>query len=165
MIGFIDAMNIDLKCHNSNTYKKILKGGLDPVKDTIKAAYKSGCFIEITTLIVTSLNDNMNELMEIAEFIASIDKRIPWHLSRYYPSYKYNETAADIDFIGSVWEAASKMLDHVFTGNIHSGDAKSDTLCPKCHNILINRRGYTTTIKGLVNGRCSKCGYVPRIVQ
>jgi pyruvate formate lyase activating enzyme len=55
MLGFIDAMNIDLKCYNSNTYSKKLKGKLDPVKETIKTAYQKGCFIEITTLIVMGL--------------------------------------------------------------------------------------------------------------
>jgi len=158
MMEFIDAMNIDFKCHNSNTYSRILKGGLDPVKDTIKTAYKRGCFIEITTLIVPKVNDNINELMKIAEFISSIDKRIPWHLSRYYPSYKYNESATDIDFISKVWESATEILDYVFTGNIHSGDAKSDTLCPKCHSVLISRRGYSTTIRDFADGRCGKCG-------
>jgi len=159
MMGFIDAMNIDLKCYNNDTYSKKLKGGLDPVKDTIKTAYEKGCFIEITTLIVPGINDNINELIEIAEFIASIDKRIPWHLSRYHPSYKYNESSTDIDFITKVWESAIKILDYVFTGNINPSDAKSDTLCPKCNAVLISRRGYSTAIRDLVNGRCGKCGH------
>ena len=165
MLEFIDAMNIDLKCHNSDTYSKKLKGGLGSVKDTIRTAYNKGCFIEITTLIVPKINDNINELMEIADFIASIDKRIPWHLSRYYPSYKYNEASTDIDFIAKVWESASRILDYVFTGNIHSGDAKTDTLCPKCHTVIINRKGYATTIKNLDNGSCIKCGHELSIIH
>jgi len=165
MLGFIDAMNIDLKCHNSDTYSKKLKGRLDSVKDTIKTAHEKGCFIEITTLIVPKINDNIKELIEIAEFIASIDKRIPWHLSRYHPSYKYNESATDIDFIAQVWKSAKDILDYVFTGNIHPSDAKSDTLCPKCHTVLINRRGYATTIKHLTNGKCNKCGHDTGIVH
>jgi pyruvate formate lyase activating enzyme len=165
MTEFIDAMNIDLKCYNSNTYSKILKGKLDPVKDTIKTAYKKGCFIEITTLIVPKVNDNINELTLTAEFIASIDKRIPWHLSRYYPSYRYNESATDIDFITRVWESANTILDYVFTGNINSGDAKSDSICPKCNTVLISRNGYSTTIKNLDNGLCGKCGYDPWIMR
>ena len=165
MLEFVDAMNIDLKCYNSNTYSSKLKGGLDSVKDTIKTAHKKGCFIEITTLIVPKINDNINELIELAEFIASIDKRIPWHLSRYYPSYKYNESATDIDFISRVWESAAKILDYVFTGNIPTGDAKSDTICSECRSVLISRRGYSITIKNLVNGKCGVCGCDAGIVS
>ncbi len=156
--GFIDAMNIDLKCYNTEAYRSVLKGGLEPVKNTIRKAYELGCFIEITTLIVTDINNNLDELMEIAEFIASIDKRIPWHLSRYYPSYKYSKPATDVDFLTDVWESAIEILDYVFTGNLHPTDARSDTVCPKCHTVVISRNGYHTVIKELEKGKCAQCG-------
>ncbi len=157
--GFIDAMNIDLKCYNSDVYSTVLKGGLESVKNTIKKAYELGCFIEITTLIVTGINDKLEELMEIAGFIASIDKRIPWHLSRYYPSYRYNKPATDVNFLTEVWESAIEVLDYVFTGNIHPSDARSDTVCPECHTVVISRNGYHTVVKELENGKCNQCGY------
>ena len=156
---FIDAMNIDLKCYNSDLYRSVLKGGLEPVKETIRMAHGLGCFIEITTLIVTEINSNIDELMEIAEFIASIDKRIPWHLSRYYPSYKYTKPATDVEFLSEVWESAIERLDYVFTGNVHPSDARSDTVCPKCHTVVISRNGYHTVIKELEKGKCTQCGY------
>jgi len=158
LTGFIDAMNIDLKCYNADTYHKVLKGELEPVKNTIKKAYELGCFIEITTLIVTDINNDIDELMEIADFIASIDKRIPWHLSRYYPSYKYNKPATDVEFLTEVWESAIEILDYVFTGNVHPTDARSDTVCPKCHTVVISRNGYHTIVKELENGKCTQCG-------
>jgi len=158
LTGFIDAMNIDLKCYNADTYHKVLKGELEPVKNAIKKAYELGCFIEITTLIVTDINNDIDELMEIADFIASIDKRIPWHLSRYYPSYKYNKPATDVEFLTEVWESAIEILDYVFTGNVHPTDARSDTVCPKCHTVVISRNGYHTIVKELENGKCTQCG-------
>ena len=162
---FIDAMNIDLKCYSADAYSKTIKGGLEPVKNTIRRAYELGCFIEVTTLIVTGINDNLDELLEIAEFIASIDKRIPWHLSRYYPSYKYNQPATDVDFLTDVWESAIEILDYVFTGNVHPTDARSDTVCPKCHSVVISRNGYHTVIKELENGRCTQCNYELGIIH
>lgn len=157
--GFIDAMNIDLKCYNHDIYKKVMKADLEAVKDTIRRAHDLGCFLELTTLIVTGINDNFDELMELAGFIASIDKRIPWHLSRYYPSYKYSKPATDVDFITDVWESAIEILDYVFTGNIHPTDARSDTVCPSCHTVVISRNGYHTVIKELDKGKCAQCGY------
>lgn len=157
--GFIDAMNIDLKCYNADVYRSTLKGGLEAVKNSIRKAYELGCFIEITTLIVPGINDNLDELAGIAGFLASIDKRIPWHLSRYYPSYKYSKPATDVDFLTEAWETAIEILDYVFTGNVHPMDARSDTVCPECHTVVISRNGYNTVIKELENGKCSQCGY------
>ncbi len=163
--GFIDAMNIDLKCYSTDVYQKVLKAGLEPVKNTIRKAYELGCFIEVTTLIVTELNDNFDELMDIARFIASIDKKIPWHLSRYHPSYKYKKPATDPDFIAAVWESSIEILDYVFTGNLHPSEARSDTVCPKCHTVIISRKGYHTVIKELDNGKCKQCGYELGIIH
>ncbi|KKQ40027.1 MAG: Radical SAM domain protein [Candidatus Moranbacteria bacterium GW2011_GWF2_37_7] len=48
-------------------------------------------WIEITTLIIPGKNDSEKELTKIAEFIASIDKNIPWHVSRFFPMYQMLE--------------------------------------------------------------------------
>jgi len=159
ILPLIDAMNIDLKCYDESNYKKIHKGGLEPVKESIRIAHENGCLVEVTTLIVTGLNDNFSEMMDTAEFIASVDKRIPWHISRYHPSYKYNEPATNVEFMIDVYEAASGILDFVYTGNLHSISTGSDTVCPGCSNTVISRSGYHTVIKDLKEGRCGNCGY------
>lgn len=159
LLPLIDAMNIDLKCYDESNYKKIHKGSLEPVKNTIKAAYASGCLVEVTTLIVTGINDNFDEMIETAEFIASVNKGIPWHISRYYPSYKYNEPATSVEFVIDVYEAATEILDFVFTGNLHGISTGSDTICPSCKNLVISRSGYHTVIKDLNGSSCGNCGY------
>lgn len=159
LLPFIDAMNIDLKCYDESNYKKFHKGGLEPVKNTIKTAFANGCHVEVTTLIVTGINDNHDELMETAEFIASVNKAIPWHVSRYYPSYKYNEPATSVELVVDVYEAASEILDFVFTGNLHGLSTGSDTICPSCKNLIISRSGYHTVIKDLKGSSCGNCGY------
>ncbi len=159
LLPFIDAMNIDLKCYDELNYKRIHKGGLEPVKETIKNAYAAGCLVEVTTLVVTGINDNFDEMMETAEFIASVNKGIPWHISRYHPSYKYNEPATDIEFMLDIYEAASEVLDFVFTGNLHGINTGSDTVCPACKNLVISRSGYHTVIKDLNGSSCGNCGY------
>jgi len=85
--SFIDAMNIDLK-GDEKFYEKYCGGKLKPVLDVIKMAYGKGIHIELTTLIIPGLNDSEKTLKEIANFIASIDKNIPWHISRFFPMYK-----------------------------------------------------------------------------
>ena len=61
---------------------------LQPVLDTIEKLHKSGVWLEVTTLVIPELNDDKLSLQFIASFIASIDPSIPWHISRFFPTYK-----------------------------------------------------------------------------
>ncbi len=88
LLQCIDAMNIDLKTFREDTMKKVQKARLADVLATIRLVHERGCHIELTTLVVTGINDNMAEMRDIIEFIASVDRAIPWHISRYYPNYR-----------------------------------------------------------------------------
>jgi pyruvate formate lyase activating enzyme len=156
ILMYADAMNIDLKSFRDETYKEISKGRLDNVLASIKAAHEK-CHIELTTLIVTGINDDIREMKDIIDFIESVDPTIPWHISRYHPSYKYDAPATDTNFIMQVYEEACKKLKFVYCGNIPSSIGGSDTICPSCGTIVISRGGYHTSIKALNNGKCSKC--------
>lgn len=158
LLTFTDAMNIDLKAFKEETYKKYQKGSVEAVKNTIRQVHEAGCHLEITTLVVTGMNDDIAELREIVDFIADISPAIPWHVSRYYPGYKYEEPATDIDFITGVCKEASEKLEYVYSGNIPSGAGGSNTLCPSCGAVAIERNGYKTVITGLDGNRCRECG-------
>jgi pyruvate formate lyase activating enzyme len=60
-----------------------------------------GIWIEVTTLIIPGINDSENELKQTAEFLAGIDKGIPWHISAYYPQYKSKIPPTEIGQIKS----------------------------------------------------------------
>ncbi len=158
LLTFTDAMNIDLKAFKKETYQINQKGSLETVKNTIRRVHEAGCHLEITTLVVTGMNDDITELREIIDFIADISPAIPWHVSRYYPGYKYEEPATDIGFITGVCKEASKKLDYVYSGNVPSGAGGSNTLCPSCDAVVIERNGYKTVITGLEGNRCRECG-------
>ncbi len=85
---YTDAMNIDLKSFSEKFYERYCGGKLKPVLETIKRAYKSRIHIELTTLVIPGLNDSEKEFEKIAKFIASVDRNIPWHISRFFPMYK-----------------------------------------------------------------------------
>ena len=152
-----DAINIDLKTFRDETYRKVSQGKLSSVLDTIKTA-SSKCHVELTTLIVTGINDDMNEMKDIIDFIYSVDPDIPWHISRYHPSYKYNAPATDINFVLHVYEEAREKLNFIYCGNIPSSCGGSDTVCPNCKSVVISRSGYSISIELLENGKCKKCG-------
>jgi pyruvate formate lyase activating enzyme len=118
ILELTDAANIDLKSFNEETYRKCLKGDLNTVLDFIKLAHKMGVHIEITTLVVPDLNDSADELDAAAQFIASIDSKIPWHLTAYHPDYRWNAPPTDRDFLLRAAKEAGKKLTFVHTGNI-----------------------------------------------
>ncbi len=158
LLPCIDAMNIDLKSFRKETYRKVHKGGLDAVLTTIERSAKL-CHVEITTLVVTGINDNMEEMKDIIDWVAALDKNIPWHISRYFPNYRYTAPATDIDFIYRTCDEAVKKLNHVYCGNISGPGRGNDTFCPSCRNAVIKRSGYHTKVTGIKDGKCTGCGY------
>lgn len=116
---YMDAMNIDLKSFNDEFYKKICRARLQPVLDTIKRAHEKGIHIEITTLIIPGENDSEKELEKIAKFIASIDKNIPWHISRFFPMYKMKDKpVTSIAKLKQAEKIGKKYLKYVYVGNV-----------------------------------------------
>jgi len=118
ILKLTDAANVDLKCFSAETYKKCLGGDLQTVCDFIKLCYKTGIHLEITTLVVPGLNDSQEELNAICDFIAGLDKEIPWHLLAYRPEYRWNTPRTDPDFLRNAAKEAGKKLRNVHTGNI-----------------------------------------------
>ena len=74
--SLIDAINIDIKAFTDSFYRKICKASLKPVLDTVRLMHHHGVWVEITTLLIPGLNDDPNELKQIAAFIKDIDPAI-----------------------------------------------------------------------------------------
>ena len=117
LLQYVDAMNIDLKGFNNEYYNKICGGRLEPVLRTIEIAAKA-THIEVTTLLVTGENDNLDEVENIAKFLSRIDKNIPLHLTRYFPTYKMDNPATDLNFMYKAKELAESYLNRVKLGNV-----------------------------------------------
>jgi pyruvate formate lyase activating enzyme len=155
LLPLLDAANIDLKAFNPEFYNKEIGGDVEDVKRFISEAAKL-IHLEVTTLVIPTKNSSETEIESIAGFLASIDKDMPFHLSCYFPTYKYAIPQTPVDMISNLSRIAGKYLRFVYVGN--TGLKKSDTICPSCGNILISRSGYATEIKDLKAGLCGKCG-------
>ena len=163
LLPYIDAMNIDLKYFNEKSYKKFSAANLDDVLRTIKISHQQ-TFIEITHLLVTGINDSINEFTALVDWIAQLSEEIPFHISRYHPMYKWQERPTDIDLLTKAFEIASQKLNYVYVGNVAISQGQN-TYCPHCGNLLIERQGYYTAIKGLNGNKCSQCNTtIPIIV-
>ncbi len=156
---YLEAMNIDLKSFSDDFYRKICQARLDPVLETIKLAHKLGIWVELTTLIIPGKNDSDGELRQIAEFIAGLDKDIPWHLSGFYPSYKMMDVPSTSRSALEKAHAIGKEagLNYVYVGNVIDAE-RSSTCCPECGASLIRRMGFSAEVEQLKDGKCMACG-------
>lgn len=112
-----DAANIDIKAFNHEVYKK-LGGNLETVKGNIEAFIAVGIHVELTNLVVTSLNDNLEEFAEMIDWIASVSNEIPLHVTRYFPARNYHESPTSIKTLYSFASIAKEKLKHVHIGNV-----------------------------------------------
>ena len=116
LLPYIDAMNIDLKGFSEEYYRK-LGGSFTAVKEFIVQA-AANCHVELTTLIVPGENDSVREMEEEAAWIASVDREIPLHVSRFFPRYQMREIEATaVKKVYTLAETAGKYLKYVYTGN------------------------------------------------
>jgi pyruvate-formate lyase-activating enzyme len=151
LVKYIQGINIDLKCFNDETYKK-LGGRLEPVKQNIKFFFEN-VITEVTTLIIPEMNDSPEELRQIAEFLALISRQIPWHISAFHPDYKRQNVERTSDKTLKMAHQIAKEagLVNVYTGN--SLESKEDTFC-QCGELLVKRNQWKVKF---VNKEC-KCG-------
>ena len=157
MKDWLDGANIDLKSWDDKYYKKILKGGLEEVKETLKLMVKSGIWIEVTTLLIEGDNDSNKDLEEMADFIANeLGRYVPWHLSAFHPDYKVlDKPPTSIQTLQKAYKIAKKAgLYYVYLGNV---PVRADTYCPNCQTLLIDRSGYNVITNNLIDGQCPKC--------
>jgi pyruvate formate lyase activating enzyme len=163
ILSLTDAANIDLKCFSAETYTRVLGGDMATVLEFIRLACEKDVHVEVTTLVVPGFNDSAEELDSCADYIASLNNRIPWHLSAYHPDYRWNAPPTDPVFLKQIKTQARAKLAFVYAGNIPGDENNTD--CPHCGALLVQRRGYRTTTPGLTdpaNGekrfRCAGCG-------
>lgn len=128
-------------------------GNIETVLNNIKIA-ADYCHVEITTLLINGYNDSEEEVKELCKWIASVNKDIPLHFSRYYPTYKFKEEATPAERLIRAREIGEKYLNYVYIGNLPGID--NNTYCPKCGELLVKREGYFTEVL-IRKNQCSKC--------
>lgn len=156
----LHAANVDLKAFNPKTYKKMMKGDLDGVLDSIRYMKELGIWIEVTTLIVTGMNDSRDEIKQIAEFIAGVGVDIPWHISRFHPTYNYtDQDATSLETLQMAYDLGKEAgLRYVYMGNVPT-ENKENTFCYSCGEELIQRIGFGIDKNKIgKDSKCPKCG-------
>ncbi len=156
---YLDAANIDLKAFNNKYYKEICGGSLEPVLETLKTLKKEGVWVEITNLILPTLNDDPKDIKKMCEWIRdNLGTDVPLHFSRFYPTYQMkNLPPTPKETLQKAREIATGVgLRYVYIGNIVGNPAES-TCCPKCGKVIIERVGYNIIKNNIKNGKCKFC--------
>lgn len=157
---YLDAANVDLKFFRDESYRRICKGSLQPVLDSIRLMHEMGIWVEVTTLVVPGENDSDEELTDIAKFIASIDKNIPWHVSRFHPDYKFTDRQATPESTLKKTQEIAKLcgLNYVYVGNVYGWG--NDTHCHNCKKLLVKREVFSVLENHIRVGKCIFCNAV-----
>jgi len=158
---WLDAANVDIKAFSDTAYQKLIKASLQPVLQACRLMKEQVIWLEITTLVIPGVNDDLEEMKQLAGFIAGeLGVETPWHVSRYYPSYKFGRVAATPpETIRKIVEVGrSAGLYYVYEGNLHR---ETSTYCPKCGELVLSRGSYFVNHNKITdNSKCPGCGFL-----
>lgn len=167
LFSVTDAANVDLKFFDDRLYREICDAHLAPVLDFIVQARAAGVWVELTNLVIPTLNDDDALVRRMCRWIVrAVGSDTPLHLSRFSPRYQLKNLpptpVATLLRLRKVARDAG--LRHVYVGNVPGNDGES-TRCPHDGTLLVDRRGYTVLSQQLERratdgpsmGRCPSC--------
>ena len=158
LLPLIDALNVDIKSMKEDFYRTLCGGSLAPVLEFCKQAREAGCHLEVTNLIIPGHNDEEASIGELGAWVAThLGATTPLHLSAYFPRYKLGARPTPTGVLSRAREISRQSLDYVYIGNVATAEGQN-TDCPGCGETLASRRGYRTSVVGVDNGACRKCG-------
>jgi pyruvate formate lyase activating enzyme len=160
LLQYIDAANIDLKGITDDFYVRVCSATLKPVQEALVVAKSSSVSVEVTNLIIPTLNDKPEQIRQLSRWVKeNLGGETPLHFSRFFPRYKMRHlpptSLSTLDMAREI--AMSEGLVYVYIGNILS-EAGQNTFCPSCKRLLIERSGYTILQNKLKDGCCPDCG-------
>jgi len=155
----LHGANVDLKSFSDTFYREQCGARLEPVLRSIKTMKELGVWVEVTTLLIPGMNDSKEELGDLAKYLADLGPDIPWHISRFHPTYRLTHAPpTSVEIIHRAREIGYEMgLKYVYTGNL-PGDKGEKTWCHECEGLLIDRTGFMVRENRIKNSLCPRCG-------
>ncbi len=158
----LDAINIDIK-GDKEVVAKHCKADVEKVWRNARIAKEYGVWVELTTLVIPGVNDGNACLEGIARRIVDeLGLNTPWHVTGYYPAYKFASELYVPATSPAALEKARKIgkeagLNYVYFGNF-PGHPYENTYCPKCNHLLIERYGFNVVKYALTRDKkCPNC--------
>jgi pyruvate formate lyase activating enzyme len=162
LFAHIDAANVDLKAFSEDFYRRVTKGALAPVLETLLYLRReTNVWVEITTLLIPGANDGDDEIRAMSRWIRNeLGSQVPLHFTAFHPDYRMTETPrTPPETLGRARRIAlAEGLRHVYVGNVHDVGRQS-TWCAGCGELLIERDWHQLGAWHLdERGCCTRCG-------
>ena len=105
LCSVIDAANIDFKGFSDDYLRDVCGERLKPLLAAIKTTKESGVWVELTNLLVPTLNDDPRMIQDMCSWIVeNLGSDTPLHFSRFWPMYKL-KNMPPTPFLSRGWSA------------------------------------------------------------
>lgn len=154
-----DAANIDIKFMSDRLYREISDAALAPVLRACEVAKELGVWVEITNLVIPTINDRDEDFKAVAQWIRkSLGPDTPLHYSGFHPQYRLrNLPPTPADTLRRARDAGrAEGLRYVYCGNV-AIEGGEDTLCPACGKPVLRRVGFNIVENRVVSSACGHC--------
>lgn len=159
LCGLIDAANVDLKSFDPDFYRDVCGGRREPVLQSLKLLKQAGVHVEITNILIPTMNDDVTQIREMCTWIKNeLGEDVPIHFARFYPLYQLaNLPPTPVSTLDRAREAAMEVgLQFVYVARV-TGHQGENTFCPSCGKPVIERVGFIIDQMHLTDGKCSHC--------
>jgi pyruvate formate lyase activating enzyme len=157
--GKMDAVKIDLKSFSESYYRRVVKGQLKPVLDSLVTLRKMDKWLEIVYLVLPTLNDSDQELRGLAQWVkTNLGEDVPLHFTQFHPGYLLKDLpvtpVSTLERAKAIADAEG--LHYVYIGNV-PGHPAQNTYCPKCGKMLVERVGFAASQMLIEKSHCPFC--------
>jgi pyruvate formate lyase activating enzyme len=151
----VAAVNIDLKTVDERAHRRLTGAPVAPVIEAIRSFREHGTWVEVSTPLIPGVTDPG----PVAETLASISTRIPWHVVRFTPAYRMGEEnpTSPVAIAEAVEAGRRAGLTYIYVERA-LGDAGRDTRCPACGGLVVSRGVWSLRENRLDAGHCPDCG-------
>ena len=181
LFEYVDGFNVGIKAFSDAAYRKYTGGRLAPVLDRLKMMRASGKPLEVSYLVIPTLNDSSTEIRTMAAWVRdNLGPYTPVSLSRFYPSFKLTNLPptppATLYRAQDICRQEGLKFVQFFLANILTDDNVWDNPkrlatvhCPYCNAVLVSYNGqaggprFVNNVRG---GKCGGCGKaIPGLMQ
>ncbi len=158
--GMLDGVNVDLKSFDAAFYREVVGGELKPVLETLQLLREAGIHLEITTIVIPTLNDDLKQISDMSKWILQeLGADVPLHFARFYPLYRLSALPrTPVSTLDNARDTAREAgLNYVYVAKV-TGHPGENTYCPGCQEQIIRRVGFVIDQVDLEEGRCRYCG-------
>ena len=151
----LDQAVVDLKGFCPDVYWEYFGGCLDSVLRTLKIIREEGVWLEITNLVIPTVNDCMDEIRAMSEWIVEyLGPDVPLHFTRFVPAFRLRHLPrTPIRTLEEARHIAREVgINFVTIGNV-AGHRYNSTFCPCTGERLIYRHHFIVLYNRIVDGR------------